>query len=506
MISPEKMAVFDRFFYPRSVAVMGVSANERAFGSMYLDTLMKFGYKGKLYPVNPRGGEFFGLKAYPAIQAIPDSVDLAVVSVPAPSVIGALEDCLAKGIKAAIVLSAGFRESGDEGRRLEEKIVKIASKGIRVIGPNCFGTYCPRGGLSIIPGPSFARESGSVGLIAQSGQFTEMIALQSRGCGIRFSKAISYGNACDLNEVDFLEYLAEDAETKIIQVYIEGVRDGRRFLDIVRSISKTKPVIIWKAGLTQLGSRAVSSHTGSLGGDEMTWQAFFHQSGAVRVSSIEELVDATVGFQHLSSNCGSRVALVTGGGGGGVAGADACERWGLTMPPLSHETQQKLSSLLPPIGTTVKNPIDMATPFPPAPLLTSVLEVLAASEQIDVIVMRRIFLSGKGLNLVFGRRLLEGDQQELRDIPLLIRQKSGKPVVLVLVEEVADLEALEFEAYRRELRDYYLAHGIPVYATLDRAIRAIAHVVKYQQWRSFPKTGPQPGAASYPGKSVPESG
>lgn len=484
MISAEKMAMFGRFFYPRSVAVIGVSANEWAFGSLYLSTLIRFGYKGKLYPVNPRGGEFFGLSAYPSVKDIPNSADLAVISVPAPAIPSVLEDCLAKGIKAAVVVSAGFSESGEEGRSLEEEVVNIARKGIRVIGPNCFGTYCPSGGLSLLPGSVFARESGAVGLMAQSGQFPEMVALQSRGLGIRFSKVVSYGDACDLNEADFLEYLAEDAATKVIQVYIEGVREGRRFLDIVRRTSRTKPVILWKAGLTQLGKTAVSSHTGSLGGEEITWKAFFSQSGAVRVNSLEELIDATIAFLHLPPNCGPRVALVSGGGSGAVAGADACEYWGLSMPPLSGETRQKLSSLLPQIGTSARNPVDMGIPFPPTQRLTSVLEVIAASEQIDAIIVRRIFLSQKGLSLVFGRNPPEEDQRELMDVPLVVKEKFGKPIIVVLCEEITDIEMLEFEADRRELRDYYLAHGIPVYPTLDRAIRALAHFVKYQEQRN----------------------
>ena len=496
MISAEKIAMFDRFFYPRSVAVIGVSADERAFGTLYLTALMRFGYKGKLYPVNPRGGEFFGLKAYPSVKDIPNSVDLAVISIPAPSVRRVLEDCLARGTKAAIVISAGFRESGEEGHRLEEELVNIVRKGIRVIGPNCFGTYCPSGGLTLLPGSNFSRESGPVGLVAQSGQFAEMIALQSKGLGIRFSKVISYGNACDLTEADFLEFLAEDADTRVIQVYIEGVKEGRRFLDIVRRTSRTKPVILWKAGLTQLGKAAVSSHTGSLGGEEMTWKAFFSQSGAVRVNSIEELIDATIAFLHLPPNCGPRVALVSGGGGGAVAGADACERWGLAMPPLSRDTQQKLSSVLSQIGTSVRNPVDMATPFPPAQRLTSALEVIASSEQIDAIIVRRIFLSDKGLSLVFGLSASKEDQRKLMDVPLVVKEKFDRPIIVVLCEEISDVEALEFEANRRELRDYYLAHGIPVYPTLDRAIRALAYFVKYQEQRNGLETDSKPSGCN----------
>jgi len=476
------MTLFKQFFYPRTVAVIGASTNEEAFGSRYLNALIKYGYKGKLYPVNPHADKIFGLKAYPNVVDIPDSIDLAVISVPARFVAGVLLDCLKKSIKAAVVLTAGFSEIGEEGRVLEKKLIKLASQGIRVMGPNCFGVYCPSGAMTLLPGSTFPKESGSVALIAQSGQFSAMIVLQSKGQGIRFSKVISYGNACDINEADLLEYLAEDAETKVILAYIEGVKEGRRFLDIVRRVSKTKPVVIWKVGLTQLGRTAASSHTGSLAGEKAVWDAFFRQSGAIQVSSDEELIDAAIAFTKYPSGCGSRVGLVSGGGGGAVAGADLCENLGLAIPTLARDIQGKLGSLLPNIGSCVRNPVDVATPHPSVKLLTSVLETVASSEQIDVIIMRRIFLSVKATRLVVGFYTVSAEEQkQLMEIPLIINERFGKTLVMVLEEEVTDTDMIEFEVERRRLRDYYLANGIPVYPTLDRAIRAVAHLARYQE-------------------------
>ncbi len=175
-----------------------------------------------------------GFKVYPRLDDVADAIDLAVVCVPGRIVPGVLEECLAKGIRAAIVLSAGFSETGEEGKKLELELAKVRAKGIRVMGPNCFGVYCPRSGLTLLVGPNFPRESGPIGLVAQSGQFAEMIVLMARGLGLRFSKVISYGNAFDLNEADYLEYLAEDPDTKVIAVYVEGAKQGRRFLEVVR--------------------------------------------------------------------------------------------------------------------------------------------------------------------------------------------------------------------------------------------------------------------------------
>jgi acyl-CoA synthetase (NDP forming) len=480
MMNDVKMALFDQFFYPRSLAVIGVSADENAFGTLYLRSLLKFGFKGKLYPVNPRGGSLFGLTVYPSVGDIPENVDLAVVSVPGRLVSGVLEACLKKGIQAAIVLSGGFGETGEEGKRLEGELSGVIAKGIRIIGPNCHGIYCPRGGLTVLPGSSFPRESGPVGLVTQSGQFAEMIVLQSRGLGIRYSKVISFGNARDLNETDLFEYLAEDAETKIIVVYIEGVKQGRRFLEAVRKTSKRKPVLIWKSGLTDTGRRAAGSHTGSLAGEEAVWNAFFAQSGAIRVDSIDDLIDSTLAFLHLPQGCGRRVALMSGSGGSAVIGADLCERSGLELPPFSKEVQQKISSFFP--RTSVRNPIDLADPHPSAKVLAPVFEAVAASEEIDAIILGRMFLSVKGPGLVLGfSESFEQGREELKDIPLATKEKYGKPIIMVLNEEVTDVELIEFEVDRRNLRNYYLSHGIPVYPTVERAVKALRNVVKYKE-------------------------
>jgi acyl-CoA synthetase (NDP forming) len=475
-----KMVPFEKFFYPRSLAVIGVSADENAFGTLYLRALLKFGFKGKLYPVNPRGGSLFGLTIYPSLEDIPDQVDLAAVSVPGRLVSGVLEDCLKKGIQAAIVLSGGFGETGEEGKRLEETLSGVIAKGIRIIGPNCHGIYCPGGGLTVLPGSSFPKESGPVGLVTQSGQFAEMIVLQSRGLGIRYSKVISFGNARDLNEADLFEYMTEDPETKIIVSYVEGVKQGPRFLEAVRKASKVKPVLMWKGGLTSIGRRAASSHTGSLAGEEAMWKAFFAQSGSIRVHSIDDLIDTTLAFLHLPRGCGRRIALLSGSGGSAVIGADACERAGLEVPIFSKEVQQRISSFFP--RTSVRNPVDLADPHPPARVLEPVFDIVSSIDEIDAILLGRMFLSVKGPGLVLGfSESFEQGREVLKDIPLAAREKHGKPIVMVLNEEVTDVELIEFETDRRNLRNYYLRHGIPVYPTVERAVRSIANVVKYNE-------------------------
>jgi len=477
-----KLSEFEPIFYPKTLAVIGASADERKFGGGFLRSLREFGFKGKIYPVNPKGTEVLGLKMYPNVRDIPEPVDLAHIMVPAPFVPQVLQDCVAKGVKAAQIFTAGFKETGEEeGRRLEEELVKIARNGIRLIGPNCFGVYCPASGLTLLPGYDFPKESGPVAFLSQSGGYAAEFSREAKGWGIRFSKVISYGNACDLNEVDFLGYLAEDPETRIIAVYMEGPKDGQRFVRLVREVSKTKPVIIWKAGLTQAGARAVSSHTGSLSGEEATWDALFKQSGAIRVRSMEELIDTTVAFLHLPPTTGHRVAVIGGGGGISVAAADACEHVGLSVPPFSPEIRQQLRSILPPAGTSIRNPVDVGGPIIPPQMMQEILETAASVENIDVLIATQAMhyiLSGK-LSFLFDT---SGSfvQDSIR-APIDIKRRFGKPVVMVLPVGSEEVEMLDAERGRREIRATYLDAGVPVYPTLERAARAVAHVAEYYQ-------------------------
>jgi len=476
----DRLKEFAPLFYPGSHAVIGASANNKKFGGKFLSALLNFGYKGKLFPVNPQEKEVLGLKAYASVRDIPGSVDLASIAVPARAVPDVLEECLSKGIKAAQILSAGFSEVGDEGKELEERIKKTAAKGIRVIGPNCFGVYCPKGGLTILPGDYLPRESGPVAFISQSGGYAIRVPRRAEGWGIKYSKVISYGNACDINECDLLEYLYHDPDTKIITAYIEGVKDGARFFNLLREITKKKPVILWKGGLTRGGARAAHSHTASLGGNETVWEAVFTQTGAICVNNLEELLDTTQAFLHLPPIKRRNVCVVGGGGGIGVAAADACERESLTLPLFSNDLQKKLASLVPPAGASVRNPVDVASPFPPAPMLTGVLESVVTGADIDVLMVDEIemyHVIRKGQDLPFGDEILK----DVAQVPVDIRDKYQKPVVIVLPVEAISSDMLESEGARRKVRDYYFEQDIPVYLTLERAVKALSRFIGYYE-------------------------
>jgi len=474
-----------RFFHPESIAVVGASEALTSYGTRYIQALIDFGFEGRrIYAVNHSGNEVLGRKIYRSVPDIPESVDLVCVCVGARFVPDILRDCLKKGVKAAIVLSAGFREFGEEGRLLEEQVAEIARQGIRVMGPNCFGTYCPAGKITVVPGGGFPKQSGGTALIAQSGQLSEGITGRSFGEGIRYSKVASYGNACNINEADLLEYLMEDGDTKVIASYLEGVRDGRRFFELARANAGRKPLLIWKVGLTKSGAAAASSHTGSLAGATAVWEAFFRQTRATRIGGLEELIDAMVSFSCLPEGCGPRVALVSGGGAGAVIGADACEASGMQMPVLGVQTIARLHEVLPPVGTSLKNPLDMGNPHPPLQVLRSVLEAVAADDAVDVVLIRRIFFSIKTSKIFSGTTsATEEEQEELLRIPVEVMNKFKKPVVIVLPDELTGPENIDLEEDRRKIRDYFFAHNIPVYLSELRAFAALSRLAAFKTTR-----------------------
>ena len=481
----EKLGKFEAIFYPKSLAVIGASADITKFGTHTLNTLIKFGFKGRIYPVNPHAGEILGLKSYADLKDIPGCVDLALIAVPAPAVPRVLEDCAARSIGVAVINTSGFSETGEEECvKLEREIAKISKeKGIRVIGPNCFGVYCPASGLTLPPGEYYSRESGNVAFLSQSGGYADRFCRDAKGWGIRFSKVVSYGNACDLNETDFLEYLAEDQETKIIGMYIEGVKSGQRFLQTVKEINQKKPVIIWKVGLDEGGRRAIASHTGALGSRKEIWEAFFKQTGAVRVNSLEELIDTVLIFQHLRVPCGRRIAIIGTGGGSGVDSADACERAGLSVPVLSTKTVEQLRMLLPPVGASAQNPIDLGNPWTSPSDYKKIIETASLDPQIDALVtvvwQLPFFYSRRELFWSFFQKLVEA--------PAAVGKYLRKPLIMVLCATPTEAEMLEAENEWRKIKDRYIAAGIPLYPTIERAVKATVNFIAYQEYEKRTK-------------------
>ena len=462
-------------FYPESVAIVGVSKRTDGAGNQFLQVLQKFGYSGRIYLVHPTATEIEGLKAYPSLKDIPDKVDFVNISAPAPYVPQIIADCVAKGVPAAEIFTAGFREVSEEGRKLELEIKKIAGGNMRIVGPNCFGVYSPAGGLTLLPGPNYPRESGNVGVISQSGGWVTDFIWGADAFNMKFSQVVSYGNGIDLNEVSLLEYFAEDPNTTVIAAYLEGINDGDRFRKIVSSLRGIKPVIIWKGGLSETGKRAVNSHTGSLAGDRSVWNAFFKQTGAVQVSGFEELLDTTALFNYLTPGSYRNLAFIGGGGGVGVAASDICEGFGFKIPQSTAQIMGEMSELVPAQGTSIKNPFDTGSPNTPAQVLEKLIKIVEGWTEIDALVINRLFFYG--LRQLMGEHLAEQDARVAAIIK--VKQQIDKPLLVVLEELAYGSDKIDMERDRRNVRDALLKAGIYVTPNVYRALRALHNFSEY---------------------------
>ena len=347
-------------FHPRSIAVVGISADLAKFWmrQLYFDALIRSGYPGRIYLVNPRGGELDGHPIYRTLTEVPGAVDHVVASIPARYTPALMEECRAKGVKVVHMFASGFAETGEPDRiELQSRLVDIARRGnMRIIGPNCLGIYYPGGRIGL--SPDFPQEPGPVGYLCQSGGNADFMVRLAVTRGLRFSKVVSYGNACDINECDLLDYYADDPETKVIAAYIEGITDGPRFARAVKKAASAKPVVIFKGGYTEGGLRAAASHTGSLAGTDAVWEGILRQAGAMRVYSIEEMVDMLVALLRMAPPEGPNTCVIGNGGGASVMATDEIERAGLRMARMPPEIREKLAEFIDLANSMLSNPID----------------------------------------------------------------------------------------------------------------------------------------------------
>lgn len=350
--------MLEKFFSPDSIAVIGASRKPGKLGFQILQNILSNQYSGKIYPVNPKVDEILGLKCYPDVSSIPDVPDLAVIVVPARFVGSIVEECGKKGTRAAVVISAGFKESGSEGMKREQEVVEISKKyGCRLIGPNCLGIIDTYSELNVSFAPLMPAK-GNIAFISQSGALISAVLDWSKKEKIGFSKIISMGNMADVSESELIEACAADERTKVILFYVEGVKDGKEFISRVSKITTTKPVIAIKAGLTGSGSKAVSSHTGGLAGIAEAYSAAFEKTGVLQVSSMEEIFDLALVFAYQPIMKGNRIAIITNAGGPAVIAIDAVEKQLLKVASLSEETINVLKNNLPP-AANIHNPVDV---------------------------------------------------------------------------------------------------------------------------------------------------
>ncbi len=465
----------DFLFHPKTIAIAGVSENVNKFngGLKYLEGLIQFGFKGKIYPINPTGGVIMGMTIYKSVRDIPDAIDFIISAIPAPYTPQLVADAAKKGVRAIHFFTSGFSEIENiEGKRLQADIMARAKDaGIRVVGPNCLGLYCPSGGLSF--NADFEKVSGPVAMISQSGGNAAHCVQEGSSRGLLFSKVISMGNGADLNESDYLEYLAQDDETKIITAYIEGVRQGSRFFKILKTTTKNKPVIILKVGTSESGAEAAVSHTTAMAGSNHVWDGLLQQAGAIRVGSIEEMMDMAMVLQHLQVSRGNKVVIIGIGGGASVILADEFTNAGLALPKLGDKLRQSLIELFPTeAGRIFKNPIDLNN-FETSEIFFKTMKTLDQCEEADMLVIHVAF-DHFGLISIKDKEFIIGVFLQLIG---QIKKELNKPLAVILHSySSAPMRKLAYNA-ARELT----AAGIAVFPSIQRAAVALGKFVCHNE-------------------------
>jgi len=484
------MKQFQPIFYPESVAVIGASDSHVKFGGRFLMDIKEYGFKGSIYPVNPKSGTVHGLKAYASIKDIPGTVDLAAITLPAPLVLKAMQECAEKGVKGVEILSSGFKEHGSEGKKLEDEVMKIAAdNNIRVIGPNCFGLYSPEVLFTFLSGNEFPKTPGNVAFFAQSGGVATDVIHSLIGRSVRFSLALSYGNAGDIDAATMLNYFAFDEKTDIVAAYIEGVNDGQPFLEALRLCAARKPVVILKSGLSEQGQRGTLGHTGSMAGSKMAWEAAVKSSGAVMAKDMVDLSDCIMAFNCLPDYTGQGFGAMAGGGARVVVALDAAARYDFDVPKLDEDTTAKIQAYLPPAGGRAGNPVDLANPNLEPRQINPILELLFEQPDIDSVMMFQMLYHPlrmiASLEEVLGDKAPKFDfHEKFADKAEEIRQRTGKIVVNILEDIASDPKKIKMEEGRRSARQYYTSRRMACFDTADQAFSVLQRVSGYYRRRA----------------------
>lgn len=465
-------ARLDRAFSPRCVAVVGDKEK-----LTWLRAQLEF--KGKLYSVQinaeaVKAIEALGVKNYPSLLDIPEAVDLVIVSVPREVAPRILEDCIRKEVTAVHFYTAGFSETDTEaGKRLERQLVSRAREAnLYLIGPNCMGIFNPGVGVKQNE-EEYSGVSGPVGFISQSGTHAIVFAMQGHHQGVDINKAVSFGNGAVLDSADFLEYFGHDDNIGVIGMYLEGVKDGRRFLSVLRRVAALKPVVIWKGGRTEEGGRAIASHTGSLAISSAVWRAAVRQCGAVNVASMDELIDTIKALLYLEPVCGNRVGITGGSGGQSVAISDTFSEAGLAVPMLTPPSYKELGSFFSLVGAACRNPVDTGSANRGE--MKRILEILERDANVDNLVLLLTPQSAFG-----GLRTSE-EIDDLINLTIELRKRTVKPVMLVFAyHSVIPENGEKMEGIVQKLVDA----RIPTFVSLGRGACALKNAWDYYRFRN----------------------
>ncbi len=451
----------DRIFHPRSMAAVGVSDTIENQGMSFLAGYGKLGFKGPLYAIHPtKTMKKFDTR--PSVLDVPGPLDHVKIAVPAASVPRVMRDCVKKGVRVVTIFSSGFSESGTaEGAALEEEVLAIAREGgARVIGPNCMGLYCPETGLNIrVDQP--AVEDGRIGIVAQSGGVTISFVMKAAEKGIGVSKGVSYGNESDLGPAEFLHYLARDPKTEVICLYIEGARRPAKLRAAMEDTAARKPLIVLKGGMTDVGHRAVASHTGAMTGSASVWRALARQCGAALVNDLDEMLDLAVLMKNTGPPPGKKVGLLTVSGGFGVFATDQVVEAGFEMPGFSEDTVEALKRFVDAPGTSLKNPADMAAKFFQPQNYSKIFDIFGEDRNVDCYIM----ILGIEYLTYLGKHQEQWSGFMVKALASALKRVE-KPVYLVFFHTVA-------EELRETHVKYLLAEGFSVFPNMTRCLMAM---------------------------------
>ena len=460
-------------FAPQSVAIAGVSPRTTGWGGgqMFLRGIRNLERVPNVYCLNPRGGELpDGTPLYRSLAEVPGPVESLISAVPASAILDLIDDAVSKGVRVIHLFTAGFGETGSSERaELETEVLRrLDDAGIRLIGPNCMGVHSTRGGVSWMDDGSTT--PGRVGMLSQSGMNASEVVSQGLRRGIDFSNVASFGNASDLNEADFLEFLANDPDTDIALAYLEGIRNGRGFLRAAREMSRArKPLVVLKGGLTEAGSRAASSHTGSLAGSAQIWDAVQRQAGFMPAHSVEELLDLAVTIERMPSVSGARCAVLGGGGGVSVLAADICDRNDIPVPWFSEQTQRVLREFTPVAGTSIRNPLDAGFMFEGDKMETA-LTAVADDPSIDWLMLH----TGADVGGPSSRQ--DDFARRMADDLASVAPKLSKPLAVV-IRQPRSLSGFERGL---DLQQRLNEHGIACYQSIESCARAVRRYLDWQ--------------------------
>ncbi|HDQ71970.1 MAG TPA: CoA-binding protein, partial [Chloroflexi bacterium] len=447
------------FFHPRGVAIIGASSNPSKLGHGVIRNFVEHGYEGEICPVNPRGGEILGVPVYTSVAEVPDPVDLGVIILAADYAAMALEDCGKRGIKAVVIISGGFGELGISGREREQELREIARRyDMRFIGPNCVGvidTYVPIDTTFVRTMPS----QGSIGFVSHSGAVCGGTMDWANAVGVGFSRVMSLGNQVDVDVADSLDSLAVEPHTRVVAAYVEGLPNGRKFVESAARLTPHKPLLVLKAGRTPSGTRAVASHTGALAGADQAFMAACQRAGAIPVEDLEQLIDGSLALAYRQPPKGTGMAILTNAGGPAAVGADALDRQGLHLVDLSTETQARLQLVCPP-GAQTSNPVDMLG-GPRPEQFTQALKILVEAPEVD------------GVMVVYVPQAIT-PPQDVADAVSRVGT-NGHPTEKPIVCNIAGGGGI-----RRAARTLH-AHGVPHYITPARAAFGLGTLWRYRQ-------------------------